>query len=68
MTDLISPAAAAVELSVSEKTLAKWRQAGKGPPVIRIAHDCIRYRLGPLREWRAKQVVTVRYLSLRVAA
>lgn len=68
MTDLISPAAAGVELGVSEKTLAKWRQAGKGPPFVRIAHDCVRYPLRPLREWRANQLVTVRYLSLSAAA
>lgn len=68
MTDLISPAAAAVELGVSEKTLAKWRQAHLGPPFTRLAHDCVRYDRKRLRDWRSNQLVTVRYLSLRVAA
>lgn len=67
MTDLISPAVAAVELGVSEKTLAKWRCNGKGPPYIRLAHDCVRYDKDAVRNWRSQQLTTVRYLSIRLS-
>lgn len=66
--DLISPAAAAVELGVSEKTLSKWRARGKGPPFNRHGHDCVRYDRATVIEWRDKQPKTVRYLSLSIAA
>lgn len=68
MSDLVVPAVAAVELGVSEKTLAKWRHTGKGPSFVRLAHDCVRYSLPALRSWRSQQPRTVRYLALSPGA
>lgn len=66
--NLITPAAAAVELGVSEKTLSKWRCQGKGPPFQRHGHDCVRYDHAAVIEWRSRQPKTVRYLSLSADA
>ena len=68
MNDEISPAAAAVELGVSEKTLAKWRNARRGPPYERTANGCVRYSKERIKRWRAQQVTSVRYCSLERAA
>lgn len=64
LIDLLSPAAAALELSVSEKTLTKWRQAGKGPPCVRLEHGRVRYSKEALHTWRASQSVTIHYSPL----
>lgn len=68
MTDLIPPAAAALELGISEKTLTKWRRENKGPPFTRISGDRVRYSRGALKGWRATQAVTIRYAPLECAA
>jgi Helix-turn-helix domain len=63
----LTPAAAAVYLGISEKTLTKWRQAGKGPAFVRNQDGRVRYTIEALKEWRATQTVTIRYSPLELA-
>lgn len=44
-------------LGVSRQTLHRWRDVGSGPPYFRIGR-CLRYRLGDLKQWRAKHTHT----------
>jgi predicted DNA-binding transcriptional regulator AlpA len=68
MTDLLPPAAAALELGISEKTLTKWRRENKGPTFVRTSGDRVRYSKEALNEWRATQVATIRYTPLECVA
>jgi hypothetical protein len=68
MTDLLSPAAAALELCISEKTLKKRRQANNGPPFVRTSTGRVLYRKEDIKAWRATQVVTLHYAPLECAA
>ena len=46
----ISERAAAVMLSVSVKTLQRWRQNHSGPPYIKLKH-LVRYAIQDLQDW-----------------
>ena len=68
-SDLLPPTAAAAELGISEKTLKRWRDQGKGPPLAPGGKGHPLYNLDALRRWRASQpvVTTVRYLAMGAA-
>ncbi len=40
---LLTPAAAAEYLGVSEKAMENWRGTGSGPTFIKLSPKCIRY-------------------------
>lgn len=48
---------AALFIGVSQKTLQTWRSRRMGPPYIRIARKCIRYRRADLEEFVDARVV-----------
>jgi len=48
---LIDEDDAAKFLSLSKRTLQKFRNCGGGPQYIRISSRCIRYRRDDLRAW-----------------
>lgn len=48
---------AAVFIGVSQKTLQTWRSRRMGPPYIRIARKCIRYRETDLKAFVDARVV-----------
>lgn len=45
----------AAELGIAEVTLAKWRQAHKGPRYIRIARNLVRYNRADVDAWLAER-------------
>jgi len=49
--DLISNEKLMIMLSVSERTLRRWRQKGIGPQFIKIANRQIFYRLKDVDDW-----------------
>ena len=57
MTMLISPEETGQRLEKSQKTLANWRCAGRGPAYIKIG-DLIRYDTNDLEAWLQSQKVT----------
>jgi predicted DNA-binding transcriptional regulator AlpA len=50
--ELLDSRAAALYLSLSERTLERWRRDRHGPNYRRLSARAIRYRLGDLRAWR----------------
>lgn len=50
---------AAIFMGVSRKTLQGWRTRRMGPPYIRIARRCIRYRRDDLRRYMDERVVAM---------
>lgn len=52
-------AAAAAFMGVSKKTLQTWRSRRMGPPYIRIARRCIRYRKADLQAYMDERIVIV---------
>lgn len=44
-------------IGVSQKTLQTWRSRRMGPPYIRMARKCIRYRRADLQEFVDSRVV-----------
>ena len=46
----INEKAAAVMLSISVKTLQRWRQNHSGPPYIKLKH-LVRYAIQDLQDW-----------------
>lgn len=48
---------AAEHLSVSVSLLRKWRQRRLGPPVVKLAGRCLRYRLQDLDAYAATKRV-----------
>lgn len=48
---------AAVFIGVSQKTLQTWRSRRMGPPYIRMARKCIRYRRIDLQDFVDARVV-----------
>jgi predicted DNA-binding transcriptional regulator AlpA len=55
--DLLDSRAAALYLSLSERTLERWRRDRSGPNFIRLSARAIRYRLADLRAWRDGRTV-----------
>lgn len=53
--ELLSDAQVAVLLRLSPRTLADWRQRGKGPPWMRIGGKTILYPTAELRVWLVAQ-------------
>lgn len=47
----LTPQELAAALSVSTKTLERWRKYGGGPPYVKIATKHIRYPIAGLEEW-----------------
>ena len=43
-TELLTPAAAAARLGVSEKVMERWRGTGGGPLFVKMTHKTLRYR------------------------
>lgn len=52
----LTPAAAAVELDTTERTMREWRYVGVGPDFVRI-EGRIRYRLSALRAYEESKTV-----------
>jgi excisionase family DNA binding protein len=42
-------------LKVSARTLRAWRDAGEGPPAIKIGRRAIRYRRSDVERWLEQQ-------------
>lgn len=66
----LRPAAVAKLLDVNVKTLADWRQAGRGPRYIRLAGDRrtrVRYRAADLERWIARRSIESSDASLSAA-
>ena len=47
---LVTTDEAAESLTVSPRTMEKWRVTGNGPPFVRLPRG-VRYRVSDLREW-----------------
>jgi excisionase family DNA binding protein len=56
MTTLISQREAAMRLTLSERTLERWRVSGDGPPFAKLGRRVL-YRQSDLDEWIAARVV-----------
>ena len=50
---------AAIFMGVAKKTLQCWRSRRMGPPYVRVAKRCIRYRRDDLQEYMDKRLVVV---------
>lgn len=50
---------AAAFMGISPKTLQGWRTRRMGPPYVRIARKCIRYRKTDLQAYMDERVVAV---------
>lgn len=58
---LLTVEQAALYLAVSLSTLNHWRSGGKGPSFVKLcgsARGAIRYRMGDIRQWVAKNTFT----------
>lgn len=65
--DVLTTAQAAAHLTVSEKTLRRWREEGKGPDYRRDPDGRIIYTRGALTAWRETQfVVSIIYAPIKV--
>ena len=53
---LISQREAAMRLTLSERTLERWRVSGEGPPYAKLGRRVL-YRQSDLDEWIAARVV-----------
>lgn len=52
----LTPAQLAKAMSVSLRTLVRWREAGNGPPFMRTATHRIRYPIVDLEKWVSENV------------
>ncbi len=50
---LVTTAAAADRLSISPRTLERWRIVGGGPPYRKLGPQIVRYDVAELDEWYA---------------
>jgi hypothetical protein len=57
--EILTETAAAAFLTVSPRTLQRWRAVGFGPPFLRYSARAIRYRLVDLRAWQEATAVAV---------
>jgi hypothetical protein len=63
--DVLTSAQAAAYLSVSGKTMSRWREANKGPAYLRSSDGRIVYTKSALDAWRATQfIATIIYAPL----
>ena len=53
---LLAEQQAATFLSVTPRTLQKWRGTGSGPPFIHISRRCVRYRRSDLIDWISERL------------
>lgn len=51
LTNVLTPAAAADHLGVTEDTLKRWRRNRTGPTYCRIGYNLVRYRVADLDAW-----------------
>ena len=56
MPELVNPKQAAALLSVTERTLERWRIAGDGPPFVRLTRGTVRYSMPALAAFVASRV------------
>jgi len=56
MPELVTPKQAAAILTVTERTLERWRIAGDGPPFVRLSRSTVRYSLPMLAAFVAARV------------
>lgn len=49
---------AATFMGISRKTLQTWRSRRMGPPYVRVARKCIRYRKSDLQAYLDERLVT----------
>ena len=55
LADFFTPAKAAAELKVCERTLDRWRSFSEGPPITKLGRRVL-YRRSSLRAWlRARE-------------
>lgn len=52
---LLTPADLAERLGITERTLARWRETGSGPPFIRTGGRFPRYSPDDVDEWLLSQ-------------
>jgi predicted DNA-binding transcriptional regulator AlpA len=55
LNELLKPIEVARTLRISLRTLAKWRQHGKGPSCIRLGYNRIVYRRQAVDEWLSRK-------------
>ncbi len=51
MTRLMSEREVQEKLGIPARTLQAWRMRGGGPPFVKLAKRCVRYREGDLQGW-----------------
>lgn len=60
--ELLTTEQVAYELSVTVKTLRKWRQHGKGPKAIKMGNR-LRYRISDVSKWLDEQAEAQRTIK-----
>lgn len=58
LDDWTNTEGAARALGIQASTLREWRNAGKGPPHVKINHKVFRYRISAIRAWLEAQLVS----------
>lgn len=58
LTNVLTTAAAAEHLRVTEETLKRWRRNHTGPPYVRLGYNVVRYRVDDLTAWMNARTVT----------
>jgi hypothetical protein len=56
MPKLLTPEQVAKALSVTERTLERWRLTGEGPPFVRLTRSTVRYSQAALAVFVASRV------------
>ena len=52
----VTESVAADILSISPRTLEKWRREGGGPKFIRMSHKCVRYRIADIEIFQEERL------------
>jgi hypothetical protein len=55
--ELLDTPQAAARYGFAPDTFVKWRKSGKGPPYVKIAGRCVRYRVCDLEVWLTQNTV-----------
>jgi predicted DNA-binding transcriptional regulator AlpA len=55
--ELLKSVEVARMLRISAKTLARWRQQGKGPEPLRLGYNLVVYRRSSVEAWISKRNV-----------
>lgn len=56
MPTLLTPEQVAEGLSVTERTLERWRMTGEGPPFVRLTRSTVRYSKSALAAFVASRI------------